>query len=260
MRYLRLLHRFWVHSIQTDLEYRGSFGVNVVNALVGTGASLVILLAMFGHAGNVGGWTFNQAMIVMGTFTISEAFASIVLRPSLTAIAQCIELGTLDFLLIKPVSIQFVASFRIWNNWALPNLVIGIAITAYAIAIEPTISPWMTLLFLVLLISGLATLYAIWATISVVAFWIVRVSNIHSAVTAIMGAGRLPVTVYPIWLQILLATMVPVALVTHVPAAIALNLLNAWLAIPSLVISALAILLSRAAWKFAARSYTSASS
>ena len=54
--------------------------------------------------------------------------------------------------------------------------------------------------------------------IGCIAFWVIRIDNIFELFDNIVSAGRLPVSVYPAWVRIVLTYMVPVAFAVTVPA------------------------------------------
>jgi ABC-2 type transport system permease protein len=102
--------------------------------------------------------------------------------------------------------------------------------------------------------------YGLWMILVTTAFWLVRVENIAELLTAIYETGRFPVTAFGTGIRIALTFIVPIAFLTTFPAAALLGILDPiYLALAPLI-AALLMLASRAFWRFALRSYTSASS
>lgn len=259
-RHLNVLRACVASSVQLDLEYRASFLVNTVNTLLGIGAGIAIIYALFQRGTALGGWSFSEVVTLFGAFTIADAVVDIVLRPSLGKVPDYVEQGSMDYMLLKPVNLQFLVSLRHWNMWSLPNLAFGIAIALYGMASSDALTPGKLLLFAVMMGSGLVVIYALWASLSLTAFWFVRVGNAHLILYAMLGAGRFPITAYPAWLRLIFTFVVPVAFVTTVPAAAAVGRLDWITAAASLAAAAGSLAVSAVAWRLAARSYTSASS
>ena len=66
--------------------------------------------------------------MVMGLFFAINGLRQAIIQPNLARMAEYIRLGTLDFLLTKPISSQFMVSFRHVGiyNWLDPILGLGL--------------------------------------------------------------------------------------------------------------------------------------
>lgn len=259
-RYLRLLRIFLANSLQLEMEYRANFAMDALNALLAFGSGLLVLYAIFEHAESIGGWSFPEALALLGVFMILEGFIELVLYPNLNNLPEYIRKGDMDFMLLKPVSAQFLVSFRYIRLWKLPELATGVALLGYAMAALNTLTPATVALTVVLLVSAATIVYAIWCMLTTTAFWLVKVENLPELFYSIFSAGRFPVSAFPTWARFALTFIVPVAFATTVPAAAATGRLDGTMAAGSLLVAALALLLSHGLWRLAVASYTSASS
>ena len=71
-RHLKLILLFIRATVQIQLEYRsGVFGRTLANIL-STGTSVMLLWAMFQQVESVGGWSFDQALVLVGIVTTIE--------------------------------------------------------------------------------------------------------------------------------------------------------------------------------------------
>ena len=77
-------------------------------------------MVFFRFTETLGGWSFPQALLVVGMFRIFEGVIDGVMRPNITRIVEYIQKGTLDFILLKPVDSQFMASLRQVNLVTVP--------------------------------------------------------------------------------------------------------------------------------------------
>jgi ABC-2 type transport system permease protein len=259
-RHSRLLGQFMANSVQQDLEYRTSFVINMINSVISLGVSAMVLYAMFEHSDTIGGWDFNAVIALLGVFAIADAVTGMVLRPSLHKVAEYIELGSMDYMLLKPANLQFTVSLRSWSIWPVPNLLIGLALVAYGMAQAGTLTWGHVTMTLMALGAGLITLYALWAIVTVAAFWFVRISNAQMILHALMGASRFPVTIYPAWLRLLFTLVLPIAFITNVPAEAATQQTTWPMVGVSWLVAVIAFALSVITWRIAVRHYTSASS
>lgn len=256
----RLVARFMASSVQQDAEYRVSFLINVINTVISLGAGAAVLYAMFDQGKSIGGWQFHEIVALLGVFTMTQAVTGLVLQPSLGKVSQYIELGSMDYMLLKPVALQFSVSLRAWSIWHLPNLLLGFGLVIYGMIGAEKLTLLNLAAFLVLFSAGLIILYALWAMVTVSAFWFVRISNAHMLLHSLMGASRFPATIYPGWLRLAFTFVLPIVFVTNVPIEAAMGTLTWPVAGASLAAATIMLTLSILAWRVAVRRYTSASS
>jgi ABC-2 type transport system permease protein len=260
-RYLRLLRVFYKASLLTELEYRANF---IVHGLFSIGWTFWVwfgVAVFYQHTTTLAGWSYYEAIMVVGMFQVFSGLIEALLRPNILAIIEHIRKGTLDFVLLKPVDSQFFVSTRQIVFWKLLDMLVGFAVVGYALMqlhIMP--GPGTIALFVLMLVVGAVMLYSIWIGMITSAFWLVRVDNISELIYSFFEAGRFPVSVFKGVVRFVLTFVVPIAFMTTFPAAVLLNKLSwryVWLSGPL----ALGFLgLSVWFWRFALRFYTSASS
>ena len=261
MRYLRLLGIFYKNALYTEMEYRANFIVNTFMSLVWLGFAILGLKVFFFHREQIGQWGYYEAMVVVGVFSFFNGFIEAVLQPNMSQIIEQIRLGTFDFVLIKPVNSQFLASLRNLSIWKLVDVLVGAGICVYALAkikATPAVSDIALALFFIL--NGTVMVYSIWVLMVTTAFWFVRIDNITELFTAIYETGRFPVSVYPGWMRGVLTFVIPIAFITTFPAAAVLGQAKPHLVLVSMLIAALLLTASVLFWQFALRHYSSASS
>jgi len=259
MRYLRVLGRFWGSSLAAELEYRGNFLLAALASLAGAAGSLFGISLLYQGGYQPGGWRFEEALLVLGAFLMLDGLAFTLLSPNLNRVVEQVQRGTLDFVLLKPLDSQFWLSFRIISPWGLSDGLIGLLVWLYA-GSRLGLGLADYLLGFALLAAAFVMLYSLWFIIISSSIWFVKVANATEVLRALLEAGRFPVQAFPAAYRFVFTFVVPVAFLTTVPAEAALGRLtpaNLGLA----VLLALGLLLfSRAFWRFALRSYASASS
>ena len=125
-RYLQVLSLFWSTAIAAELEYRLNFIIATLTSLASLSGSIFSLFLFYRTGYNFPGWTWQEALIVLGIFTLLQGFSSTFLVPNLNRIVEQVEQGTLDFVLLKPISSQFWLSGRILSPWGFPDLFFGL--------------------------------------------------------------------------------------------------------------------------------------
>jgi ABC-2 type transport system permease protein len=258
-RYWRLLQLFWGTSLAAELEYRLNFAIAVLNSLGNLAGSLFGVFLFYRTGYDFQGWTWEEALAVLGFFTILSGFSETILSPNLNKIVSHIQQGTLDFILLKPVSSQFWLSVRSPSPWGLPDLLFGFALVAYS-GTRLGLGPGDYLLSAVPLLFGLVILYSLWFVLGATSIWFVKIYNVTEVLRGLLEAGRYPTVAFPSAYRFFFTFVIPVAFLTTVPAEALLGRVRwEWLA-GSGVLAALLVLASGAFWRFALRSYTSASS
>jgi ABC-2 type transport system permease protein len=260
-RYLRLLAVQLRASTAIAMQYRVEFLTEGALALFWSGWSLVPLLVLFGHRHSVAGWSFDEALVVMGWFILMKGVLEGAVNPSLTSVVDHIRNGTLDFVLLKPADAQFLVSTAKFEPWRVVDLLAAAAIFASAFhRLGRVPSPAQALTALVLLACAALTLYSLWILVVSAAFFVVRVDNLAFLFSSIFDAARWPVTVFRGAWRVVFTFVVPVALMTTYPALALLGRLDLGTAALAIGGSAAFALFARAVWVRSIGHYTSASS
>ncbi len=258
-RYLRVLRLLWLVSFAAELEYRVNFIVAVITSLGGLVGSLFGLFLFYRNDYSFQGWSWEEALVVLGIFTILQGISATFLVPNLNKIVTYVQEGTLDFVLLKPISSQFWLSTHTVSPWGLPDVLFGVIIVGYAGA-QLGLAPWAYLAILPPLALGVVSLYSLWFILGATSIWFVKIYNVTEVLRSLLEAGRFPIEGYPAAYRVFFTFIIPVAFLTTVPAQTMLNRSDpAWL-LSAAILAAVLFQASRWFWQFALRFYTSASS
>ena len=115
-------------AIAAELEYRINFAVAVISSIGGLVGSVFGLFLFYRTGYTFQGWSWYEALVVLGVFTLLQGTAATFLVPNLNKIVRYVQEGTLDFVLLKPISSQFWLSTHTLSPWGLPDLVFGLII------------------------------------------------------------------------------------------------------------------------------------
>lgn len=258
-RYWQVLRLFWGTAIAAELEYRMNFLIATLSSLGGLVGSLFGLFLFYQTGYQFQGWSWEEALLVLGMFTLLQGFAATVLIPNLNKIVIQVQQGTLDFVLLKPISSQFWLSTRTISPWGLPDLALGIIVIAYAghrldlgwgnyaLAVPP-------------LLCGALSLYSLWFMLGATSIWFVKIYNVTEVLRGLLEAGRFPIVGYPAAYRIFFTFVIPVAFLTTVPAQAMLGHEGQVWSLASALLAGGLLVVANRFWRFALRFYTSASS
>lgn len=258
-RYLKVLALFWTTAIAAELEYRLNFLLASLSSLGGLAGSLFGLFLFYRTGYRFEGWSWPEAQLVLGIFTLLQGASATLFVPNLNKIVEQVQQGTLDFVLLKPVSSQFWLSTRSLSPWGIPDFLFGLALIGYA-GQQLGLSPLDYLQGILPLACSLVILYSLWFMMGSLSIWFVKIYNVTEVLRGLVEAGRYPINAYPAGFRIFFTFVVPVAFLTTFPAEAALDRRPLfWLSGAAFLAIAL-LWLSNRFWRFALRFYTSASS
>jgi len=263
LRPLKLTAMFIGASAQHELAYRANFWIGLLNSALNFGTGLLGVMVLFEQVENVRGWQYGQTLAVLGVYLTVSALRSLFISPSLDALAGMdgeIWRGEFDFTLLRPANTQFLASVRHWRLFALVDLALGLIVLGAAVTqLDLPVSAGHALSFALTLAIGGLLLYAILLTFASLTFW--NPGFLFGWVfDGLFQMARYPVGLYPGVLRLALTWIVPVGIITTVPARALSGDLPPALLAGSFAFAAAAVLAASALFRAGLRRYASASS
>ncbi len=263
MHALRLVRCFFEASAQTVLAYSADFWLSLIHSTLNLGTGVLGLMVLFGQVRTVHGWDFPTTLTLLGVYLILGALRGLAIGPSLEALAGMdgeVWSGRLDFTLLRPVDTQFLASLRHWRPLALADLALGLAVLVLATQqLGQTLTLIRLLSFGLALVAGLTILYALLLAFAGLVFW--SPGFLFTWIfDAFFQMARYPVGLYPGWLRLVLTWIVPVGLMTTVPAQALTGALAPETLLGSLGVAAGSVLGASVLFRSGLRRYASASS
>jgi ABC-2 type transport system permease protein len=260
MRFLRLFTAFFRASVVGELAYRANFLWQLFQSFLSLAVSLIGLAVVFTYTDNLGGWTPDQVLALVGIYILVGGMIGLVIQPGMEEFITSVRDGTLDFTLTKPVDSQLIVSIHRIDIWKLIDIMLGIAVLIIALArLGQKIGGLQAVEFIAMLIAGGVIIYSFWLVLATIAFWFVRVENILVIFQSLYEAGRWPISLYPGWLRYGLTFVVPVAFATTVPAE-ALTSRISWQTLVGAIALAIAVFfLSRLFWRYGLKHYSGTS-
>jgi len=260
-RYARLLVVQLKLSALLSLQYRADFFSDAATSVFWLFFNIAPLLAAFHYRGAIAGWTFPQALVVLGFFTLLKGVMDGAINPSLAAIVDQIRKGTLDYALLKPVDSQFLLSTARFEPWKTADVLGGAALVVVALTRLGRIPRLQDMtVSALLLLTAVAILYSLWICTVCAAFYVVRLDNLAFLFSSIFDLARWPIGVFRGMLRLFFTFVIPLALMTTYPAMALLGALSVRNALLAVLGTGLFFGLARLLWSRAILHYASASS
>ena len=257
---LRILLAFWRINLAEELQYRANFVASVLGTLAYMATALLTLDLFFSHTNTLGGWDYWEIVVLLGVFNALSGVIEALLRPGIGQLAGAVRRGDLDLVLVKPVDAQGFVSFRRLDVWRIADVVLGLALSGYALVRLHHVPSVAQLAAFALALAAAATVvYAIWVTLMCLAFWFVSVENIAVLFDAVFEGARYPVSAYPGALRFLFVYLIPIAWTTTIPASALTGRLRPEVGLLAALVAGLVFALARALWRAALKRYAGAS-
>jgi ABC-2 type transport system permease protein len=261
MCYLRLWRQFAVMSFVREAEYRVNFLLGVGEGAAQLALPVVTLLLIYRFTPRVAGWSQAQVLLLVGIYRIVDGLLNLQVAPNMLAISGYIRRGEMDFLLLRPVSSQFLVSLRMLALPEAINALIGCGMAIYAGHLSSV--RWSIVASgeaAVFMLCGLILLYALWFAMVTCSFWLVQVDTLDTLFYSVFETARYPVTFFKGLVRAVLTFAIPVAFATTFPAQALLGTVDLRLLIAGIALATVALILTHLFWSYAVRYYSSASS
>lgn len=202
-----------------ELQYRVNFWLQLVQSVVALGTAIAVIALVFQYTTELGGWTENQLLVILGVHVLLGGVIQAVIQPNMQQLMADIREGTLDFVLTKPADAQLLVSLRKFQFWKLVDVVVGLGVIIVGtVRQDAAVGVADIAAFVLTLLLGMVLVYCFWLIITVGAFWLVNMDFVGELFNGLYQAGRWPVTIYPTWLRTSFTILVPLAFAVTVPA------------------------------------------
>jgi ABC-2 type transport system permease protein len=260
MESIKLIHKLLQINAMNELQYRANFFMQLFNSLLDLGFGLAGLALVFYHTEHLAGWSQGELLAVLGVYMIIAGLTRAAIQPNMSRLMGDIHRGHLDFMLVKPVDAQFLASAWQFEIWKLLDVVLGAGVLSAAVMqLGTSAGLGQALLFGLMLLCGGLIVYSFWLMLTSTAFWFVQVQGLLELFESIYQAGRWPVTIYPAWLRLALTFIVPVAFAVTIPTQALTDRLSWQSVLLTIALTGFFLGASRLVWRRGLRRYSGAS-
>ena len=259
--YWNLYRAFLRTSLVREMEFRANFWAKVLFNLLWLGFFLATLKIIYRHTEAIAGWTEPEALVLAATLYFLDALISTLFYFGLSELPTMVRQGTLDFVLVKPVDAQFWLSLRRVNLDQLGSLVVAVLLGVYALFSLGYVPPLVNgLLYCGMVAMGVLIFYSFHFMMMTLSIWLVRVENLWVLSDVFAQIGRFPTDVFDAVLRRIFTYVLPVAFLATIPAKALLGKASSGFLLFATVWALAFFIVGRLFWRFALRSYTSASS
>ena len=277
--YLKVFLTFARNSLVRDMSFRFNFVLTCFASISWALMNFLLFKIIYRHTDSIGvntGWHEHEFFVFLGTIWIINSFIQTFFMANAEEFSEMIRTGNLDFALLKPIDTQFLISFpRI--NWAqIPNGVLGLALVIYSLVEllnepgkEISVGAFECILYAFYIGCGVLVMYSVMIILASTSIWLGRNQNLHTFWFYITNFYRYPMEIYEksgigmvLWGTF--TFVIPILVVSNVPARILAQPMErgwySWQSLYAIFAAGASLVVSRWVFKFALKSYRSASS
>ena len=261
MATLRLIKTFLKINLQMSLAYRADTVINILLNLMWLGWELLSLNIIFTNTKTLGGWGPGELVALLGVFRLVNTLMAALLWPATEKFNASVRDGSLDYTLLQPANSLFLVSFARITVWRIWDLALALILVVVGVNMAGDVtSPLSILYFFILTLSGALVIYSLWVVLIALTFWFTKFDNNVTILQALLDSGRYPVSVYPLWLRVIITFIIPIAVATTIPLQGLRGEFTGQSVLMFVGIGAGCFLAALQVWKFGVRRYSGASS
>ncbi len=242
-----------------QMEYKFNFIAGGTFELIWMIMYIIFIEVLFIHTENINGWNRYQMFLLTFQGGLMDSIFTFCIVPGLRRLPEMINMGTLDFILLKPINKRFNISFNEFDIPQIKNILINIFGIIYCIGkLKIEVRPINFSLYLLLSVNGFLIIYSIMFILMSLAFWFVRMDMVMGIGSELITIGNKPMSIYPSVIQKILTYIIPILCCFNFPILYLVNSLEKKFIIYSLFSGILIFIISTWIFQRGLRRYASA--
>ena len=249
--------------VKTRLEYPGAMLLAWISQATSYAATYTAIGLIVSRFGVLGGWTWADMALLLSFHLLAYSAGASFSFTQFRVMEDMVRLGTMDALLVKPISPWTYLVFSGLNIGYTGHIVLAIGLMAWALSqVEIVWSISAALYFLATLVSGALVVGALMTMIGATALVWVRSRHLYQVFFGFWELARYPLVIFPLPIQLLLVTVVPLGFISTVPVAVMLGkpvpLLGDWAGLACLLAGPVMVMLAMLHWRWCLLNYQGA--
>lgn len=216
--YGRFFSRAVKVSFASRAAYRGDFFMSLIVTVLFEMITPLVTVLIYGAGSSFPGWTIGEALLIQGIFLISRGIAFPCFFGIVWVVFQRVREGTFEMTLLKPIPPLLLTLAEGFDVEGFARFVGGVALFSYALGRIPAPGPLQFLLFGALLLVALLVLLSFALLMAGSLFVWIGNSRVLEVMESVMLFAQYPSSIYSRTVQLLLAVVIPAAMIAFLPA------------------------------------------
>ncbi|MBA2469506.1 MAG: ABC-2 family transporter protein [Chloroflexia bacterium] len=260
MKALRLAVAIFSMSLRRNLAYRTNLLFDVLSNLLTNATGLAVLGVIYEWTDTLGGWSQAEAIVLFGTWLVVGGVLWTCIEPNLGWFQNQVIEGRLDDVLLRPVPSIILVSLGTCAPLGLTQVLTGLVVVGLGAGVldrmpgAPGVLAWCGLL-----VGAVVFTWASRVALASLTFWAPAFQP-EVLYMAVWQLGRYPVSIYRQPVRAALTYILPMALVSTLPAQALTQGVNVGAFALAASASLAMVVVANLAWRGGVRRYTSATS
>lgn len=258
-KHFRVFKQLLKNAVSALSAYRADL---VLRGLIGIGWSIVSIMTLeiiFSHTTELNGWGKSDMILLLFSYALTVDLVSY-LGKGIEDLEDLIRQGTFDSIITKPIDSQLYTVFRFPNLGGLVYFFFHQLPFVILLLMHPPHISWsMIPLYIITIIFGNILWLSLKTMFITLNFWWQHIGNIHYLLFSLAEIGKYPITIFPVLMQFIFYTILPIAFFAVVPSEILRGLFSWTGFLGMITITITFVLACRLLWDRAVKNYSSAS-
>jgi ABC-2 type transport system permease protein len=207
-------------QVRVRLAYRVAFLLNRLAQILAYASSYTAIWVLIHKFENLAGWGWPELAFLLSFQLLAYALGASVSFTQMRELEDTIRSGNFDCLLVKPFSPWAYLVFAGLNLGYLGHIVLAVGMLGWSLAALPIDwTVWRVLYALASLVSAAMTVAALLTMIGACAFVLTRSRYLYGIFFGLWELTRYPLSIFPVPLQWLLLTALPLGFINYVPVS-----------------------------------------
>ncbi len=215
--------RIWLacarYSVVRTMMFRFDFIMWSLVEFFWMAVNILLVAVIYNHTDSIAGWNENEMLLLVGTSMLIQRLLMGFFWSNLFELGRNIRSGHFDFFLAQPGNPLFMVSTRKLDLDGLLNVFVALAVIAYAarhLSLAPDLAD--LLLYAGTVGCGLLINYGALLIIVSLTFWIIGNQGVEGGYFTLFEFSRLPREAFRGVANVVFVWILPVVIVTNVPA------------------------------------------
>ena len=226
MKYIKIYLTCVRTAFSCAAAYRLDFILGNLITLLSNVIFPLVTILVYANGASFPGWNMWEALLIQSVFSMSGAVSSMISGSILWVTMDHIQAGSFETVLLKPLSPLFYITAANFSTGSIGLFLGSLVMTIVCIAHTGVCGASGVIMFLLLFISGVAVTGGLDLIMAAISFKWVGNSRIPEIFSSIEEFGKYPLAIFPKSIQIIVAVIIPVAVVGFFPASALLGRLE----------------------------------
>ena len=223
-KFFSLYGAMLLKNMRESTAYKFDFILGILAHLLIQASSLLLVMTVYTHTDSMGGFTFEQSLILYGCSLLATGIEEFFL-PNVWSISRHVNMGTLDSVLLRPVKPILML---VMDGTSIHGFILGICgVVCLIVGFAQggiSFGGWKCLWLILCSVSGAFIIFSITLIMETLAFWFTDVVNAVVMVDNLRQFVRYPITIYQPFIRNILIFIIPYSFTSFFPAALMLDM------------------------------------